>query len=204
MLVAVSKTFPAESIEEAIDAGQRCFGENRVQEADPKITSLRRRHQLAWHLVGHLQSNKAHRAVELFDVLHSLDSVRLAARLSKACIEIGKSLSVLIQVDLGQEETKFGADPVQVPEIVTAVHSLEGLRLDGLMTMPPYFEDPEMARPYFARLRELRSALEGEQPGCLGQQHLSMGMTHDFETAIQEGATIVRIGTAIFGARTHA
>lgn len=203
-LVAVSKTFPAEAIEEAIAAGQRCFGENRVQEADPKIASLHSRHQLEWHLVGHLQSNKAHRAVELFDVLHSLDSVRLAARLSKACLEIGKSLSVLIQIDLGQEETKFGADPGQVPEIVIAVHSLAGLRLDGLMTLPPYFEDPELARPYFARLRELSNALEREQPGCLGQQHLSMGMTHDFETAIQEGATIVRIGTAVFGARTHA
>jgi len=203
-LVAVSKTFPAEAIEEAISAGQRCFGENRVQEAEPKITSLRGRHQLEWHLVGHLQSNKAHRAVELFDVVHSLDSARLASRLSKACVEIGKSLSVLIQVDLGQEETKFGADPGQIREIIAAAHSLEGLRLDGLMTLPPYFEDPELARPYFARLRELRDALEREQPGCLGQQHLSMGMTHDFETAIREGASIVRIGTAIFGARSHA
>jgi PLP dependent protein len=203
-LVAVSKTFPTEVIEEAIAAGQCCFGENRIQEAEPKITSLRSRHRLEWHLVGHLQSNKAHRAVELFDVVHSLDSARLAARLSKACVEAGKSLSVLIQVDLGQEETKFGADPIQLREIVAAVGSLQGLRLDGLMTLPPFFEDPEMARPYFTRLRELRDALEKEQPGCLGQQHLSMGMSHDFETAIREGATIVRIGTAIFGVRTHA
>lgn len=203
-LVAVSKTFPPEAIERAVSAGQRSFGENRVQEAEPKIVALRRRHQLEWHLVGHLQSNKASRAAELFDFVHSLDSVKLAARFSHACQELGKSMSVLIQVDLGHEPTKFGADPSQVREILAAAPGLVGIRINGLMTLPPFFDDPEKARPYFIELRELRDQLEKEQAGCLGQGHLSMGMSHDFEVAIREGATMVRIGTAIFGERTYA
>jgi hypothetical protein len=200
-LVAISKTFPAEAILQAAEAGLQRFGENRVQEAEGKILSLRRTLNLEWHLVGHLQSNKAKRAVELFDVIQSLDSVKLASRISQAAVEMRKRQSVLLQVDLGQEETKFGADPEQVREILEAVPTLKGIRVDGLMTIPPFFEDPEMSRPFYARLRELRDALDSEQPGCLGQKHLSMGMSHDFVEAIREGATIIRVGTAIFGSR---
>jgi PLP dependent protein len=201
LLLAISKTFPVESIAQAVQAGARQFGENRVQEAEGKIRYFKESPNLQWHLVGHLQSNKARLAAELFDVIHSIDSIQLAQRLNQASQEIGKTLSVLLQVDLGGEETKFGAEPGQIREIASAISGLNRIRLDGLMTIPPYFEDPEKARPYFAKLRELREMLESEQPGCLGQQHLSMGMSHDFEAAIQEGATIVRIGTSIFGLR---
>jgi pyridoxal phosphate enzyme (YggS family) len=200
-LLAISKTFPNESIYRAAAAGVRKFGENRVQEAESKISHFRDVLKLEWHLVGHLQTNKARRAAELFDVIHSLDSVKLAAKLNQACLEIGKTLSVLLQVDLGSEETKFGADQAQIPEILEAMAELKGIRLDGLMTIPPFFEDPEKTRPYFAKLRRWCEKLESEQPGCLGARQLSMGMSHDFEVAIQEGATIVRIGTAIFGSR---
>jgi pyridoxal phosphate enzyme (YggS family) len=202
-LLAVSKTFPAESILQASSAGLSQFGENRVQEAESKILSLRERVRLQWHLVGHLQTNKVRRAAELFDVIHSLDDVRLARKLNQACLETGRKLSVLLQVDLGKEETKSGADPERAWEIVEEVALLDGLRLDGLMTIPPYFEDPERTRPYFAQLRELRDALEAGQPGCLGRRHLSMGMSHDFVEAIREGATIVRVGTSIFGSRHY-
>lgn len=201
VLLAISKTFPVESICQAAAAGVHKFGENRVQEAEHKIKYLRETQKLEWHLVGHLQSNKARRAAELFDVVHSVDSFKLASKLSQASLELGKTLSVLLQVDLGDEETKFGADPGQTRELVETISSLRGLRLDGLMIIPPYFEDPGQTRPYFAKLREMRDTLESEQPGCLGQKHLSMGMSHDFETAILEGATIVRVGTAIFGSR---
>jgi PLP dependent protein len=200
-LLAISKTFPREFIVRAAEAGIYRFGENRVQEAEDKIPYLREIPGLEWHLVGHLQTNKAKRAAELFDVIHSLDSVKLASKLNEASLEIGKVLSVLLQVDLGGEETKFGADPGRIREIVAALPGYAGLRLNGLMTIPPFFEDPEKVRPYFAQLREIRDALESEQAGCLGLKHLSMGMSHDFEQAIQEGATILRIGTAIFGLR---
>jgi pyridoxal phosphate enzyme (YggS family) len=200
-LLAVSKTFPSESIQQAADAGLHQFGENRVQEAEGKILRLRHTLNLEWHLVGHLQSNKAKRAVELFDRIHSLDSIHLASRLSQAGVELGKIQSVLIQVDLGQEETKFGADPEHIREIVEAASGLRGIRVDGLMTLPPFFDDPEKSRPFYARLREMRDALDSEQPGCMGRKHLSMGMSHDFEEAIREGATIIRVGTAIFGSR---
>ncbi len=202
-LIAVTKTFPAQSILAALEAGQIRFGENRIQEAEPKIQALRGIPGLEWHLVGHLQSNKARRAAELFDVVHSLDSTKLAVRLSEACSAAGKVLRVLLQVDLGHEETKYGADPDEVRIIVAAVSGLEGIRLDGLMTIPPFFDDPEKARPYFSALRQLRDTLQSERMGCLGRGHLSMGMSHDFEVAIQEGATMVRVGTAIFGERTY-
>jgi pyridoxal phosphate enzyme (YggS family) len=154
-------------------------------------------------MIGHLQSNKAWRAAELFDVIHSVDSIKLARKLSQAALELDKTLSVLIQVDLGHEETKFGADRGQVAEIVAATADMGGLRLDGLMTIPPFFEDPERTRIYFAALRDLRQSIELEQPGALGRGQLSMGMSHDFEVAIQEGATMVRVGTAIFGERSY-
>jgi PLP dependent protein len=202
-LIAVSKNFPAESLAAAVAAGQMHFGENRVQEAASKIPYFSSTPGLTWHMIGHLQSNKAQRAAELFDVIHSVDSIKLAQRLSQAAIETGKELPVLIQVDLGDEATKFGAERGRILEIVSAILGLRGLRLNGLMTIPPYFDDPERVRPYFTALCELRHELERQQPGCLGHAELSMGMSHDFEVAIQEGATIVRVGTAIFGERSY-
>jgi pyridoxal phosphate enzyme (YggS family) len=201
MLLAVSKTHPVETIQAAIAAGVTDLGENRVQEADAKIPLVGRR-AVRWHLIGHLQSNKARRAVELFDVVHSLDSVGLAQRFDRVCREMNRAvLEVLIQVDLGQEATKSGAAETAVRGIVDAIGQSQVLRLTGLMTLPPYFEDPEQTRPYFRRLRELRDELRaqgafGDHPG-----ELSMGMTHDYQIAIEEGATIVRVGTAIFGTR---
>lgn len=203
MLLAISKNFPEESISQAASAGLRCFGENRVQEAEGKILHFRKVPNLEWHLVGHLQSNKARRAAELFDVVHSLDSIRLGAKLNQASLEMGKTMSVLIQVDLGKEDTKSGVDSSRVREIVEGLSKFRNLRINGLMTIPPFFENPDDARPFFAQLRKLRDLLEQENPGCLGQQHLSMGMSHDFEIAIQEGATIIRVGTAIFGSRHY-
>jgi pyridoxal phosphate enzyme (YggS family) len=203
-LVAISKTFPVEAISEAAEAGLRRFGENRLQEAEPKISSLVASRALEWHLVGHLQSNKAKRAVQLVEVIHSVDSIKLAQKLSQSCVELEKSVSVLIQVNLGLEQTKFGARSEQVEEIVDQVARLPGLRLDGLMTIPPFFENPDQSRPFFAQLRELRDRIESAHPGSLGRKHLSMGMSHDFRVAIEEGATIVRIGTAIFGSREAA
>jgi hypothetical protein len=203
-LIAVSKTFSADAVLQAVAAGQCSFGENRVQEAERKISALAHFKGLQWHLVGHLQSNKARLAVQLFEVIHSLDSLRLAERLSEAAEEAGRRVSVLIQVDLAREATKFGADTGEAREISDAARQLPGIRLDGLMILPPFFEDPEITRPYFVRLRELSDELESARPGCLGQRQLSMGMTHDFEVAIEEGATMIRIGTAVFGSRTHA
>lgn len=202
-LVAVSKNFSEGHILAAVAAGQSHFGENRVQEAESKIPQIRSASSLTWHMIGHLQSNKAHLAAELFDFIHSVDSVKLARKLGQAACDLGKSLSVLIQADLGHEQTKFGAEPGLIREITLALLEMEGLSLEGLMTIPPFFADPERTRPYFSALRELRDTLEREKPGCLGKGHLSMGMSHDFEIAIAEGATIVRVGTAIFGERSR-
>ncbi len=201
-LVAVCKTVSKESILAAVSAGQNHFAENRVQEAESKIPALLSLPNLTWHMIGHLQSNKADRAVALFDVIHSVDSLRLAGRLSQAAVARGKTLEILIQVDLGHEATKFGVEPDHAAELAAAIPALDGLSLAGLMTIPPFFEDPELARPYFRALRELRDGLERRRPGCLGRGELSMGMSLDFAVAIQEGATIVRIGTAIFGKRS--
>ncbi|HYK92127.1 MAG TPA: YggS family pyridoxal phosphate-dependent enzyme [Acidobacteriota bacterium] len=203
ILLAISKNFPAEIVTRAIDAGQYRFGENRVQEAEAKICGLHSDPRLEWHLVGHLQSNKARRAAELFSVIHSVDSLKLAMRLNEAGLAREKPVSILLQVDLGGEDTKFGIERAEVRKFISESRHREGLRLNGLMTMPPYFEDQERARPFFAELRQLRDSLELEFPGCLGQRHLSMGMSHDFVVAIQEGATIVRIGTAVFGERHY-
>lgn len=200
-LVAVSKTHPAGIIQQAIAAGATDLGENRVQEADAKIP-LVGRDAARWHLIGHLQSNKARRAVELFDVIHSLDSVALVRRLDHVCGELNREvLPVLIQVDLGKEDTKSGAAETELAEIIEAIKQTRALSLRGLMTLPPYFDDPAMTRPFFSKLRQLRDELTAQ--GAFRDQsgELSMGMTHDFEVAIEEGATIVRVGTAIFGAR---
>ena len=206
-LIAISKTHPASVVKELIALGATDLGENRVQEAEtkiPEVGHLEGTTAARWHLVGHLQANKARRALGLFDVIHSLDSVDLARRLDRLCVEIGReSLPLLIQVDLGHEETKAGVDEKELPRLVETVQQLERLKLIGLMTLPPFYEDPKQARPYFRRLRELRDELAGK--GAFGERggELSMGMTHDFAVAIEEGATMVRIGTAIFGQRGH-
>lgn len=203
-LISVSKTHPAEVVRAAIEAGATDFGENRVQEAEPKIGEVGRE-AATWHLIGHLQSNKARRAVQLFDMIHSIDSVALVEKLDRACADLNRAeLPVLIQVDLGHETTKSGADESELPGLVGAVTSSDHLKLIGFMTLPPFFEDAGSTRPFFAKLRELR--VDYQQRGVFGATHgeLSMGMTHDFEVAIEEGATMVRIGTAIFGARQTA
>lgn len=200
-LVAISKSHPAEFLRRAIAAGVTDLGENRVQEAEGKIYNVGRR-AARWHLVGHLQSNKARRAVAMFDVIHSLDSVSLARRLERICNDEDRErLPVLIQVDLGHEATKAGVDEKELPALVKPVTDCERLQLIGLMTMPPFFEDAERARPFFRRLRELRDELRAQ--GAFGDREgeLSMGMTHDYPIAIEEGATMLRIGTAIFGER---
>jgi pyridoxal phosphate enzyme (YggS family) len=200
-LVAVSKTHPAKAVREAISAGLTDFGENRVQEAEAKIPVIGR-NAARWHLIGHLQSNKARKAVELFDVIHSLDSIALARRLDHVCAELNRErLPVLIQVDLGHEATKTGLEESGLRGLVEAIGECQRLRLSGLMTLPPFFDDAERVRPYFRRLRELRDGLRAK--GAFGDRagDLSMGMTHDYQIAIEEGATIVRVGTAIFGER---
>jgi pyridoxal phosphate enzyme (YggS family) len=200
-LIAISKTHPVELLQEGLAAGITDLGENRVQEAEGKIEALGRS-AARWHLVGHLQTNKAGRAVKLFDCIHSLDSVDLALRLNRLCEADGReALDVLIQIDLGGEESKTGIEPRGLIELLETIKMCERLRLIGLMTLPPFFENPDCARPYFKTLRELRNDLQTE--GHFGERagELSMGMSHDFEIAIEEGATMVRVGTAIFGAR---
>lgn len=200
-LIAVSKTHPPPVLREAIAAGVTDLGENRIQEADEKIEEVGRE-AARWHLIGHLQSNKARRTVQLFDVMHSLDSVPLAQKLDRACHDLRREqLPVLIQVDLGHEATKSGIDESELPQLIEAVKSCARLSLIGLMTLPPFFDDAELTRPFFVKLRELRDrfATLGAFGNRMGE--LSMGMTHDFEVAIEEGATMVRVGTAIFGAR---
>ena len=200
-LIAISKTHPASLIRNLIELGATDLGENRVQEAEEKIPQVGQTNA-RWHLVGHLQANKARRALNLFDVIHSLDSIDLARRLDRLCIEVGRqSLPLLIQVDLGHEETKSGINEQELPRLAETVRQLEHIELIGLMTLPPFFDDPEQARPYFRRLRELRDELTRDAAFGERKGELSMGMTHDFEVAIEEGATMVRIGTAIFGER---
>ena len=201
-LIAISKTHPVSALREALAAGVTNLGENRVQEAESKISELGR-NAVRWHLVGHLQPNKARRAVRLFDFIHSLDSASLATRLNRICTEDNRhELSVLVQVDLGGETTKSGVTEADLPSVVQALAECPRLRFAGLMTLPPFFEDPEKARPYFHRLRELRDELQKNGQFASGSGELSMGMTHDFEVAIEEGATMLRIGTAIFGERS--
>jgi pyridoxal phosphate enzyme (YggS family) len=199
-LLAVSKTFSLEHVQAAVAAGQLDFGENRVQDALQKMdrsADLR----IRWHLIGSLQSNKVRKAVPRFSAIHSVDSLRLLEAIDQAAAEAGTAPALLVQVDLAGEATKHGAPPEAAAEIVRAGARCRAARLAGLMTIPPYFDDPENTRPFFAKLRELRATLlkEGLPPESLGD--LSMGMSHDFEIAVQEGATIVRLGTAIFGTR---
>ena len=200
-LIAVTKTHPAEVVRAAIEIGLTDLGENRVQEAEPKIGEVGRE-SATWHLIGHLQSNKARRAVQLFDMIQSIDSAALVQKLDRACADLNRAeLPVLIQVDLGHEATKTGVDEKELPQLIEDVTSSEHLKLDGFMTLPPYFDDAEATRPFFAKLRELRDVYRERGVFGAAQGELSMGMTHDFEVAIEEGATMVRVGTAIFGQR---
>ena len=188
-LIAVTKVFPQDVIREAYEAGLREFGENYVQEFEskwPGVSDLAGAH---FHLIGHLQSNKAARAAELFHVIQTVDSAKLARRLNEAA----RPLDIMLEVKLSAEQAKSGADPAELPGLIDAVRSTKNLRLLGLMTMPPWSDDIEASRPYFRRLRELAAQLE--------LPHLSMGMSHDFEVAIEEGATFIRVGTALFGKR---
>ena len=198
-LVAVSKTFGPPEVRAAEAAGQRLFGENRVQEAEEKIGALRDL-DVEWHLIGPLQSNKAARAVQLFDVIETLDRPKIVRRLARYADEAGKVLRVLVQVNVGGEEQKSGVAPERTEELIGLVEEYPSLSLEGLMTIPPYNEDPEKTRPYFRRMAELLEDINSRRQVDL--QELSMGMSGDFETAIEEGATLVRIGTAIFGQRS--
>jgi hypothetical protein len=196
-LVAVSKLHPAGEVARALAAGQTVFGENYVQEARDKIP---RAGGGVWHLIGALQSNKAKLAAELFDMVQTVDRAKIARALARQAAELGKTLEVLVQVNLGGEEQKAGCPPGEAAPLAQEVAGLEGLRLRGLMTMPPFFDDPERVRPIFAELRELAARLAPDlPPGAMDE--LSMGMSGDFEAAIAEGATLVRVGTAVFGAR---
>jgi PLP dependent protein len=199
-LVAVSKTYPIDCVQAAADAGQQDFGENRVQEALQKIAAAPDL-PVRWHLIGHLQSNKARKAAGPFAWIHSVDRVELLQELERAAVQSGASPDVLIQVDLAGEATKFGAPEDQVRAIANAAANCRAVRLAGLMVLPPYFDDPALVRPYFVRLRQLRDRLCADGVPADRLRELSMGMSHDFEVAIEEGATIVRIGTAIFGTR---
>ena len=200
-LIAISKTHPAAMVKQLIEFGAVDIGENRVQEAEQKIAEIGR-DKAQWHLVGHLQANKARRAVALFDVIHSLDSLDLARRLDRLCAEEGREkLPVLVQIDLGHEETKSGIEESELDDFVEALGPFTRLEFCGLMTLPPFFDDAEQSRAFFRRLRELRDKLAARGAFANGEGELSMGMTHDFEIAIEEGATMVRVGTAIFGER---
>lgn len=195
-LVAVSKTMPVETVREAITAGATILGENRVQEARDKIAALG--DAAEWHLIGHLQTNKAKLAVSLFDRIHSLDSIRLAQELERHAAEAGRRVRCLIEVNVGGEDQKNGASEDALRPLLEAANGMPHILVEGLMAIPPFLPDPETIRPYFRRLRVLRDEL-GRQGFSLPD--LSMGMTHDFEVAIEEGATLVRVGTAIFGPR---
>ncbi|MFQ5482487.1 MAG: YggS family pyridoxal phosphate-dependent enzyme [Nitrospinaceae bacterium] len=197
-LLAVSKTVGPEAVLEAARAGHRAFGENKVQEAVEKIEALRT-HGLEWHFIGHLQKNKVKYIPGRFALVHSIDSLDLAERLARTCREQGVVTPVLIQVNVSGEDSKFGIPPGDLEPLLDRARALDGIDPVGLMTLPPFDPDPEKARPHFARLRELRDRLGG-QPG-LSLPHLSMGMSHDFEVAVEEGATWIRVGTLLFGPR---
>ncbi|HKI25680.1 MAG TPA: YggS family pyridoxal phosphate-dependent enzyme [Candidatus Sulfotelmatobacter sp.] len=204
-LMAVTKTHPPERIREAYAAGLKLFGENRVQEFGAKASALADLADAEWHMIGHLQTNKAAKAAELFRAVDSVDSVKLAEKLDSAARALGKTLPVLIEVNVGGEAAKSGAAPDsrELEELLLAAPRLEALEFRGLMTVPPFTDDPEAGRPFFRRLRVLRDAIASRQLPGIAMRELSMGMSHDFEVAIEEGSTCVRVGTAIFGERSR-
>lgn len=200
-LVAVSKTHPAERVRAALAAGHTVFGENYIQEARDKIAALEDT-PARWHFIGHLQTNKAKYAVRLFELIHSVDSLRLAEAIDREAEKRGIVQRVLIQVNIAGEASKSGSAPEAAAALVRQAAALPHLSVEGLMTMPPFFDDPDRARPFFMRLREIRDAVATAGPTAFPLPELSMGMTGDFEAAIGEGATLVRVGTAIFGGRS--
>jgi len=204
-LMAVSKTFPAESIREAHAAGLRLFGENRVQEFTSKAEAVQSLAGARFHMIGHLQSNKAGKAAELFHAVDSVDSLRLAEKLNEAAQKLGKKLAILIEINVGGEAAKSGLAPdsPELEAILRAAPTLTNVEVRGLMAVPPFSEDPEAARPYFRHLRDLRDRLMAQNTSGIPLPELSMGMSHDFEVAIEEGSTCVRVGTAIFGGRAY-
>jgi len=205
-LMAVSKTQAVERIREAYSAGQRLFGENRVQEFAGKIDPLRNLIDVQWHMIGHLQTNKAAKAVELFCAVDSVDSLKLAEKLDASARALGRKLDVLVEINVGGEAAKSGIAPESpaLEELLLAAPRLEALAFHGLMTVPPFTDDPQGARPYFRRLRELREVIARRNLSAVVMEQLSMGMSHDFEVAIEEGSTCVRVGTGIFGERSKA
>ncbi|MGB9071488.1 MAG: YggS family pyridoxal phosphate-dependent enzyme [Terriglobales bacterium] len=202
-LMAVSKTFPVERIREAYAAGLRVFGENRVQEFEEKAGALRDLEGAEWHLIGHLQTNKAAKAAEFFSAVDSVDSVRLAEKLNAAAERARRTLSILIEINVGGEQAKSGVAPeaAELEQILLGAPQWRSLHICGLMTVPPYTENPEGARAYFRQLREIRDRIAARHLPAVSTNVLSMGMSHDFEVAIEEGSTCVRVGTAIFGER---
>jgi pyridoxal phosphate enzyme (YggS family) len=200
-LIAVGKTHPPESLREAFAAGLRHFGENKVQEAEGKIAALAdlRAAGLRWHMIGHLQSNKARRAGELFDFIDSVDDLTVAKRIERGAEHARRHVPILVQVDLAHEETKFGLDEAHLFPLLEQLRGYKAVRAEGLMVLPPLMDDPEQGRPFFRRLRALLEEARGQ--GLVLGRELSMGMSHDFEIAIEEGATQVRVGTALFGER---
>ena len=205
-LMAVTKTVPPERIREAYAAGIRWFGENRVAEFAGKLDAIVDRNQARWHMIGHLQGNKARRAVELFDGVDSVDSLRLAHKLDQAAAGLGKKLAVLIEINIAKEASKSGLAPdsSEFDDLLSAAPELASLDFQGLMTVPPYSEDPEDSRPYFRKMRELFDQIGHRSVASMPMNVLSMGMSHDFQVALEEGATCVRLGTAIFGERPPA
>jgi pyridoxal phosphate enzyme (YggS family) len=203
-LMAVSKTQPPERIREAYAAGQRLFGENRMQEFAAKAGALQDLHGAEWHMIGHLQTNKAARTVELFRAVDSVDSLKVAEKLDMAARKLGRKLDVLIEINVGGEKAKSGVAPDSpaLDELLIAAPRLQALVFRGLMTVPPFTDDPQGARPYFRKLRELRDRIAARKLPAISMDELSMGMSHDFEVGIEEGSTCVRVGTAIFGVRT--
>ena len=199
-LVAVSKTIAADIVKEAIEAGVTILGESYVQEARAKFKALVQ-YPVSWHFIGHLQSNKAKYAVRLFDLIHSVDSLKLARELDQQARKVDKIQQILVQVNIGAEDTKSGISTDEASRLVAEISQLKNLAVKGLMTMPPYFYQPEKVQPFFAALRELRDQIKEQSLPNVSLDELSMGMTGDFEVAIKEGATLVRIGTAIFGER---
>jgi PLP dependent protein len=204
-LMAVTKTFPVDAIREAYAAGIRVFGENQVQEFGGKCDGVRDLAGAKWHMIGHLQTNKAGKAVELFSAIDSIDSVKLAERINAAGQAAGKKVDVLIEVNVGGEAAKSGVLPAsrEIEDILLAAPRLDHVAVHGLMTVPPFAEDPESARPFFRRMRELRDLISARALPGVEMEVLSMGMSHDFEVAIEEGSSCVRIGSAIFGRRLN-
>jgi hypothetical protein len=200
-LVAVSKTMPAEAVEEAARAGQRLFGENYVQEFTAKAREVRE--PVEWHFIGHLQSNKVKYLAGLVTCIHSVDRLSLAEEIDRQWAKLDEVCDILVQVNIAGEETKSGTSAAELTDLVAAMATLPHVRVRGLMTMPPFFDDPEEARPYFRELRRLADAVAAENIPGISMTELSMGMSGDFEAAVEEGATLVRIGTAVFGERVY-